>query len=116
MNPSGRFAALAALGLLAVSGGAVPLAAGQAVAGRVLDDSGRAVAGATVRLTDADLIPDEAAGTLTIRLHHLTNRASDEAARFLAENLNASETVYPDTNLRLVYKMVSDGNPPDQES
>ena len=57
---------------------------------------------------DADLIPDQVAGTLTVRLHHLTNRASDEAAHFLAEHLNASETVYPGTNLRLVYKMVSD--------
>jgi hypothetical protein len=58
--------------------------------------------------TEADLLPDEAAGTLTVRLHHLTNRASDEAARYLAEQLNATETVYPGTNLRLVYKLVSD--------
>ena len=58
--------------------------------------------------TDADLIPGQVAGTLTVRLHHLTNRASDEAAHFLAEHLNASETVYPGANLRLVYKMVSD--------
>jgi hypothetical protein len=26
------------------------------------------------------------------------------------------ETLHPDTNLRLGYKMISDGNPPDQES
>ncbi|MGH9624870.1 MAG: putative transposase [Bryobacteraceae bacterium] len=58
--------------------------------------------------TDVDLIPDAGAGTLTVRLHHLTNRASDEAVRSLAEHLNVSETVYPGTNLRLVYKMVSD--------
>jgi len=58
--------------------------------------------------TEADLIPDEGAGTLTVALHHLTNRASDAAARFLAEHLNATETVYPGTNLRLVYKLVSD--------
>ena len=58
--------------------------------------------------TEADLIPDEADGTLTVRLHHLTNRASDEAARILAEHLNLTETVYPGTNLRLVYKLVSD--------
>lgn len=57
--------------------------------------------------TDADLIPDETAGTLTVRLHHLTNHASDEAARFLAAHLNATETVYPGTNLRLVYELVS---------
>jgi len=58
--------------------------------------------------TDADLIPDEAAATLTVRLHHLTNRASDEAVRFLAAHLNATETVYPGTNLRLLYELVSD--------
>ena len=58
--------------------------------------------------TEANLIPDESAGTLTVALHHLTNRASDEAARFLAEQLNATETLYPGTNLRLIYKLVSD--------
>lgn len=58
--------------------------------------------------TEADLLPNEAAGTLTVRLHHLTNHASDEAARYLAEQLNATESVYPGTNLRLVYKLVSD--------
>lgn len=58
--------------------------------------------------TEANLIPDESAGTLTVALHHLTNRASDEAARFLAQQLNATETVYPGTNLRLVFKLVSD--------
>lgn len=57
---------------------------------------------------EADLIPDEAAGTLTVRLHHLANRSSDEAARHLAEDLNETETLYPGTNLRLVYKMVTD--------
>jgi hypothetical protein len=58
--------------------------------------------------TGADLIPGQVAGIPTVRLHHPTNRASDEAAHLLAEHLNASETVYPGTNLRLVYKMVSD--------
>jgi hypothetical protein len=57
---------------------------------------------------EADLLPDELAGTLTVRLHHLTNHASDEAVRYLAEQLNATESVYPGTNLRLVYKLVSD--------
>ena len=57
---------------------------------------------------EADLLPDEAAGTLTVRLHHLTNGASDEAARYLADQLNATESAYPGTNLRLVYKLVSD--------
>lgn len=65
--------------------------------------------------TEADLIPNEEDGTLTVRLHHLTNHSSDKAAVFLAEYLNASETYYPGTNLRLIYKLVSDLNPPGQE-
>ena len=65
--------------------------------------------------TEADLIPNEEEKTLTVRLHHLTNRLSDEAARYLATQLNATETIYPGTNLRLVYKLVSDDNLPGQE-
>ena len=58
--------------------------------------------------TEANPIPDERAGTLTVALHHLTNLASDEAARFPAQQLNATETVYPGINPRLVFKLVSD--------
>ncbi len=58
--------------------------------------------------TGADLIPDQAAGTLTVCLHHLSSHAGDEAARSLAVQLNSTETVYPGTKLRLVYKLVSD--------
>jgi hypothetical protein len=65
--------------------------------------------------TDADLIPDEVNNTLTVRLHHLTNNLSNQAARTLAVALNATETVYPGTNLRLIYKLVSDDFPPTQE-
>ena len=66
--------------------------------------------------TEVDLIPDERAGALTVALHHLTNRASAQAARFLALHLNATETAYPNTNLRLVYKLVSDSDLRDQKS
>jgi len=65
--------------------------------------------------TDADLIPDEVNNTLTVRLHHLTNHLSDQAAHTLATALNATETIYPGTNLRLIYKLVSDDFPPTQE-
>lgn len=64
--------------------------------------------------TEADLIPNQDEQTLTVALHHLTNSVSDEAARKLFEYLNATETIYPGTNLRLVYKLVSDLNPPGQ--
>jgi hypothetical protein len=65
--------------------------------------------------TEADLIPNEKEKTLTVRLHHLPNRISDEAARHLAQHLNDSETVYPGADLRLVYKLVSDDIPTGQE-
>jgi hypothetical protein len=64
---------------------------------------------------EADLLPDESAGTLTVRLHHLPNHSSDEAARHLAEKLNEMETIYPGTNLRLIYKLVTDQTPRGQE-
>jgi len=57
--------------------------------------------------TEADLLPDPAAGTLTIRLHHGANAASDLAIEKLCEELNATETVFPRTNLRLVLKLGS---------
>lgn len=57
---------------------------------------------------DADLLPNQEEGVLIVRLHHLTNRMSDVAVRFLADHLNASETIYPGTNLRMVFKWVSD--------
>ena len=57
--------------------------------------------------TEADLIPDEATGTLTVRLHNMASRNHDVAVGHLCEELNATETVYPGTNLRMVYELVS---------
>jgi hypothetical protein len=57
--------------------------------------------------TEVDLIPDPSSGTLTVRLHHLTQAAHDAAVRFLCEELTATETVFPGTDLRLVYKLGS---------
>jgi len=57
--------------------------------------------------SEADLLPDPDAGTLTVRLHHGANAASDQAIGKLCEELNATETVFPRTNLRLVLKLGS---------
>lgn len=57
--------------------------------------------------TEADIIPDEIAGTLTIRLHQLANKSSSETIDYLCYELNSVETVFPGTNLRMVYEMVS---------
>jgi transposase-like protein len=61
--------------------------------------------------TEVDLIPDEQAKTLTIRLHPLANTTSDAAIRHLCDEINATETQFPGTNLRLVYKLVSPQSP-----
>ena len=53
--------------------------------------------------TEVDLFPDLNANTLTVRLHHLTQAAHDNAVRHLCDQLNATETVFPDTNLKLVF-------------
>ncbi|MCX6911690.1 MAG: hypothetical protein NT167_01290, partial [Verrucomicrobia bacterium] len=58
-------------------------------------------------VTAADLCPDEVAGTLTVSLHHLSNACSDQLAATMAEELNTTETVFPGTNLKMVFKLVS---------
>ena len=57
--------------------------------------------------TDVDLLPDEQQGTLTVRLHHLATHCADHVLQHLCDDLNATETRFPGTNLRLVYKLVS---------
>ena len=68
--------------------------------------------------TEVDLIPDLAAKTLTVRLHHLTQAAHDQAVRHLCEQLNATETGFPGSDLKLVYQLGTSGSsqiPRDQE-
>lgn len=55
--------------------------------------------------TEADLTPDLAANTLTVRLHHLTQAAHDQAIEQLLTELNATQTVFPGTCLTLVFKL-----------
>ena len=57
--------------------------------------------------TEADLLPDPEAGTLTVRLHHSANTATDGVIKRLCEELNETATVFPRTNLRLVLKLGS---------
>jgi len=57
--------------------------------------------------TEADLMPDLAAMTLTVRLHHLTQAAHDQAIEQLLAELNATQTVFPGTHLTLVFKLGS---------
>ena len=57
--------------------------------------------------TEADLLPDPESRTLTVRLHHAANPATDQLIEKLCEELNATETIFPRTNLRLVLKLGS---------
>ena len=57
--------------------------------------------------TEADLVPDENAGTLTVRVHHQASRSADEIIRHLCNELNQTKTIFPGTSLRLVYELVS---------
>jgi len=55
--------------------------------------------------TEVDLIPDLENKTLTVRLHHLTHAAHDEVVRYLCDQLNATATIFPDTELKLIYQL-----------
>jgi len=55
--------------------------------------------------TEADILPDHEAGTLTVRLHHSANASTDAAIQKLCEELNETETLFPRTNLRLILKV-----------
>ncbi len=57
--------------------------------------------------SEASLLPDPAAGTLTVRLLHQASRAQDAALAPLLAELNRTRTVFPGTQLRLVYELPS---------
>jgi hypothetical protein len=57
-----------------------------------------------------DLRPDQANKTLTVRLHRSAALVHDQTVQHLCEELTATETVYPGTDLKLIYELV--GEPP----
>ena len=64
--------------------------------------------------SEADLIPDETAGTLTVRLHYPANPMLARAVQKLCEELTATQTVFPTTKLRLVYELADGQSEGDQ--
>ena len=64
---------------------------------------------------EVDLVPDSATNTLTVRLHHLAQAAHDQAVTQLCSALSETQTVFPGTNLKLIFEIGSSGIPPDQE-
>jgi hypothetical protein len=69
-------------------------------------DDGRSLLRAIYQ-TEVDLIPNEKDKTLTVKLHHLANHCSDVVVQDLCEELNTTETIFPGTELRLIYKLGS---------
>ena len=55
--------------------------------------------------TEVDLVPDQQNKTLTVRLHPTSTQGHDEIARHLCVELTEIETVFPGTDLRLVYEI-----------
>jgi hypothetical protein len=67
-------------------------------------DDGRSLIRQVFR-TEVDLIPDHPNKTLTVRLHPLTAEVHDEVVKHLCQELTSTETVFPCTDLRLVYEI-----------
>lgn len=60
--------------------------------------------------SEADIAPDHGTGELRIGIHTFANPRSNRAIQSLLEELNASETNYPGTNLKLVYNLLGTKN------
>ena len=57
--------------------------------------------------TEANLLPDPQAGTLTVEIHGLSTPRDDAALELLCAELTATESKYLGTDLSLIYKKVS---------
>ena len=58
--------------------------------------------------TEANLIPDPVAQTLTVEIHSQPTPKENRILRDLCEQLNETKTCYPGTTLQMIYKSVSD--------
>ena len=59
----------------------------------------------SIYATEADLLPDYQNKTLTVRLHHLAQNRSDQSVALLCAELNQTETVFPRTDLRMIFEI-----------
>ena len=58
--------------------------------------------------TEANLRPDQDAQTLPVEIHALATPKDNRILQDLCQQLNETETIYPGTKLRIIYKTVSD--------
>ena len=66
-------------------------------------DQGRMLAKEIIN-SNANLIPDYKNKTLTVELHSLSTPRANKAVENICSTLNESRTIYPTTNLRLIFK------------
>ena len=69
------------------------------------DDDARALL-RRLFVTPANLRPDPLSQTLTVELHRLGSLLQDVAVAHLCKLLTDSETLFPTTNLRLIFRQV----------
>ena len=58
-------------------------------------------------LSNADMVPGHNNKTITIILHSLSTPRANEAAKKLCDFINATHTIYPYSNMRLVFKTLA---------
>jgi hypothetical protein len=57
-------------------------------------------------ISAGDIEPDEAAKTLTVRIHRMVTPAHDKAIAALLEDLNNLDFCHPETGAKMVYALV----------
>jgi hypothetical protein len=62
---------------------------------------------------EADLVPDAAADRIQVRVHAFSNPRLNRAIGHLLEHLNAAESTYPGTRLRLTYTLAGTAPAPE---
>lgn len=62
-------------------------------------------------VSEADILPDLQNSILRIRVHNASRPAANRLLAQLFEHLNQTETLYPRTNMRLVYELNGTGVP-----
>ena len=55
--------------------------------------------------SEADILPDYQNNTLTVRLHHSARNHTDAVITKLCDELSATETLFPRTSLRMIFKL-----------
>ena len=79
--------------------------AGELREGLAREDDARALL-RMLFVTPANLRPDYAQNTLTVELHRMCSPLQDAAISKLCETLTATETCFPTTNLRLIFRQI----------